>query len=50
MANRPRKSKPQKNPLDRIPVRKLAAGLRKQLIRKLKEKYPDLELGKPRKD
>jgi hypothetical protein len=31
-------------------MRKLASGLRKQLLRKLKEKNPDLELGKSQKD
>jgi len=50
MANKPRKSKTQKNPLDRVPMRKLASGLRKQLLRKLREKDPDLKLGKSQQD
>ena len=50
MASKPRKSKPQRTALDRVPMRKLASGLRKELLRKLREKNPDLELGKSRKD
>ena len=48
MMNKPPKR--EKHPLDRIPTRKLAAGIRKQLLRKLREKNPDLDLGRPRKD
>jgi hypothetical protein len=48
MASKPPKQ--EKNPLDRMPVRKLAAGLRKQLRRKLDEKNPDWKSGKANKE
>jgi hypothetical protein len=47
MANKPPKR--EKNPLDRIPARKLAAGLRKQLLKRLDEKNPGWKFGKPQK-
>jgi hypothetical protein len=42
--------KKEKHPLDRVPMRKLASGLRKRLLMELREKNPDLKLGKLRKD
>jgi len=44
----PKKTKIEKHPLDRVPMRKLATGLRKQLLRQLREKDPDLKIGKLR--
>ena len=43
-------AKREKDVLERMPMRKLAAGLRKQLLRKLKDKDPDLKIGKLRKE
>ena len=48
MANKPPKK--EKHPLDRVPLRKLATGLRKQLIREIRKRDPDLKIGKLRKD
>jgi len=50
MASKPPKRKQEKHPLDRVPTRKLAAGLRKQLVRKLDEKNPGWKSGKPQQD
>jgi len=47
MANKPPKR--EKNLLDRVPVRKLASGLRKQLLKRLDEKNPGWKSGKPQK-
>jgi hypothetical protein len=48
MASKP--SKKEKHPLDRVPMRKLASGLRKRLLMDLRDKNPDLKIGKLRKD
>ena len=39
----------QKSPLERVPTRKLAADLRKELLGKLDEKDPDWKAGNSKK-
>ena len=41
--------KREKHPLDRLPTRKLAAGVRKQLLRKIEQREKELEADKPKK-
>jgi len=50
MANKPPKQKRERHPLDRIPTRKLAAAVRKQLVGKIERNNPDWKSGKPKKD
>jgi hypothetical protein len=47
MANKPPKR--EKHPLDRIATRKLAAGVRKQLLSKIEKREQELEVDKPKK-
>jgi len=48
MANKPPKR--EKSTLEKIPLRKLAAGLKKQLKSKLDDIDPDWKSGKPKRD
>lgn len=46
----PKRERKEKHPLDRVPMRKLATGLRKRLLMDLRDKNPDLKIGKLKKD
>jgi hypothetical protein len=47
MVNKPPKQ--EKHPLDRIPTRKLAAGVRKQLLRNIEKREQDQKAGNLKK-
>jgi hypothetical protein len=40
------RKKPPKGALDRVPLKKLASGIRKQLLQKLEEREPGWKSGK----
>jgi len=39
----------ERHPLDRMPTRKLAAAVRKQLVSKIEKQNPDWKSGKPKR-
>jgi hypothetical protein len=47
MAIKPQKR--ERHPLDALPTRKLAAGVRKQLLRKIKQRETEMSGDKPKK-
>jgi len=50
MASKPPKREiATKHPLDAIPTRKLAAGVRKQLLRQIEQREEELKAGKLKK-
>ncbi len=40
----------EKHPLDALPTRKLAAGVRKQLLRKIEQREEEMRADKPKKE
>jgi hypothetical protein len=47
MASKPPKR--ERHPLDKIPTRKLAAGVRKQLLRQIEQREDEMKADKPKK-